>query len=311
MTVGDTHTNPAVSVLVPSYNRKPFLKLAIDSIRQELEEFEPGYEIIAADGGSDDGSVQWLCKQKDIILILQHNHGQWQGKPVVRRNSGYYINLLLKCAKGKYVCWMTDDAIIVPGAILNAYSYFEERLKTGERLGALAFYNNDWPIKKKYLGDITLNGIPIAHYGLFLRQALEEVGYYDEDYYFYSVDDDMSCKLWQKGWKVESYKAFICHCAHANLGARISNTEKALEDKKRFYFKWNGLLFDANEDVRNDWKEVEISDDTNVGRKFAVPYYFSLAQQFLVALARFDRKFLASVKRGLLRYLKTGRWVTQ
>ena len=305
------HANPAVSVLALSYNRKPFLKLAIDSIRKELDEFEPGYEIIVVDGGSNDGSVQWLCKQKDIILILQHNHGQWQGKPVIRRNSGYYINLLLKCAKGEYVCWMTDDAIIVPGAILNAYSYFEERLKTGEKLGALAFYNNDWPIRKKYRGDITLNGIPIAHYGLFLWQALQDVEYLDEDYYFYCADNDLSCKLWQKGWKVESYPSFICHCAHANLRSRISHQEKALEDENRFYSKWSGVLFDANEDVKKDCKDVEISEDTNVRRKFAVPYYFSLAQEFLVALVRFDRKFLASVKRGLLRYLRTGRWVTQ
>lgn len=305
------YTIPAVSVVLGSHNRKPFLKLTIDSIRQELKGFEPGYEIIVADGGSTDGSVQWLCKQKDIILILQHNHGHWEGKPVIRRNSGYYINLLLKRAKGKYVCWMTDDAIIVPGAILNAQAHFEEVLKTSEKLGALAFYNNDWPIKKKYLGDITLNGVPIAHYGLFLRQALGKVGSYDEDYYFYSVDDDMSCKLFQKGWKVESFRSFICHCAHANIAARISNTEKALEDKQRFYSKWNGVLFNSDEDVGYDWKEVEISEDTGIGRRFAVPYFFSLAQVLLVALVRFDRKLLASGKRVLLRYFRTGRWVTQ
>lgn len=219
---------PAISVLVPSYNRKPFLKLAIESIRKELDGFEPGYEIIVVDGGSNDGAVPWLSKQKDIILILQHNHGRWRGKPVARRNSGYYINLLAKCAKGKYVCWMTDDAIIVPGAVRNAYSHFEQQLAVGKRLGALAFYNNDWPLKDAYLGEITLNDIPIAHYGLFLREALEDVGYYDEEYKFYGMDDDMSCKFRVNGWQIESFRSLICHCAYANIGAARKSRTPAL-----------------------------------------------------------------------------------
>jgi GT2 family glycosyltransferase len=201
---------------------------------------------------------------------------------------------------------MTDDAIVVPGAIMHAYCHFEARLKVGEKLGALAFYNNDWPVRKKYVGDITSNGVPIAHYGLFLTQALQDVGYLDEDYYFYSVDDDLSFKLWHKGWKVESHKSFICHCAHANFRSRLLNTEKALEDKKRFYSKWSGVLLDLRQDLKNECKELEISENAKVGRKFLVPYSFSLAQELLLALMRFDKKFLARVKRGVWKYLKTG-----
>ncbi|UCF03833.1 MAG: glycosyltransferase, partial [Deltaproteobacteria bacterium] len=60
-----------VSVVLGSYNRKRFLKAAIQSIRNN--EILVPYEIIVVDGGSTDGSLSWLSKQKDIITILQHN----------------------------------------------------------------------------------------------------------------------------------------------------------------------------------------------------------------------------------------------
>jgi len=305
------HTNPAISVVLGSFNRKPFLKLAIDSIRKELFKFEPGYEIIVVDGGSTDGSIQWLGKQKDILFILQYNHGKWHGKPIIRKNSGYYNNLMYRSAKGKYVCIMTDDAMVVPGAIRNSYYHFEERMNLGEKLGALAFYNNDWPVKKNYVGNKSFKNVPIAHYGLFLREAMQDVEYLDEDYYFYSVDDDFSCKLWRQGWKVEHYPSFIFHCAHANLRKRLTNNEKTLEDWNRFCFKWGGVIFDPNEEVKRNSKEVKINEDKGMGRKFARPYYFSLAKELLVAIMCLDIEFFSSVKRGFKRYLKTGQWFTQ
>lgn len=64
---------PVVNVVLGSYNRKRFLKLTIDSIRKELESCDFSHEIIVVDGGSTDGAIGWLSKQKDIVSIIQHN----------------------------------------------------------------------------------------------------------------------------------------------------------------------------------------------------------------------------------------------
>ncbi len=53
---------PVISVVIGTYNRIKFLKLAINSVRKDLENFS--HEIIVVDGGSTDGSIQWLTKQK-------------------------------------------------------------------------------------------------------------------------------------------------------------------------------------------------------------------------------------------------------
>ena len=56
-----------ISVVLGTYNRLSFLKLTIESIRKELKEF--AYEIFVVDGGSDDGTLEWLLQQKDIVLF--------------------------------------------------------------------------------------------------------------------------------------------------------------------------------------------------------------------------------------------------
>ena len=91
-----------ISVVLGSYNRLNFLQLAIQSVRAQVD--SQLREIIVVDGGSSDGSMEWLLEQKDIITIVQHNRGEWLGKKITRRSWGYFMNLAFKCASAKYVC---------------------------------------------------------------------------------------------------------------------------------------------------------------------------------------------------------------
>ena len=77
---------PMLSVVIGTYNRLNFLKLFIDSLRKEMGDFP--YETIIIDGGSTDETLNWLIEQKDIILILQHNRGEWLGKQIERKSRG-------------------------------------------------------------------------------------------------------------------------------------------------------------------------------------------------------------------------------
>ena len=62
---------PIISIVIGTYNRLNFLKLFLDSLREEMKDFL--YETIIIDGSSTDGTLPWLIEQKDVILILQHN----------------------------------------------------------------------------------------------------------------------------------------------------------------------------------------------------------------------------------------------
>lgn len=240
----NSSTKPALSVVLGSYNRKRFLKLTIASIRDEMENLAQPFEIIVVDGGSSDGTLPWLVKQKDIMAIIQHNHGTWQGKPVEKKSWGYFMNLGFKAAQGKYVCMLSDDCLIVPGAIRHGYNLFEERLHAGEKIGAMAFYWRDVPGPNKYWIGTLFGGKVLVNHGIFLKQALEDVRYIDEDAYrFYCADGDLCLRIYEEGYNIiDSPDSYIEHYAHANMRQRKSNAQSTNEDKKCFLDRWSDIF---------------------------------------------------------------------
>jgi glycosyltransferase involved in cell wall biosynthesis len=66
---------PGISVVIPSFNQSGFLARALDSLsRQEY----PGLEVIVADGGSSDGTVELLKSRADVVTrwVSEPDRGQ-------------------------------------------------------------------------------------------------------------------------------------------------------------------------------------------------------------------------------------------
>src|SRR5262245_59024557 len=135
-----------VSVVLGSYNRKEFLKTAIESIRRNG--ITVTYEIIVIDGGSTDGTLGWLARQKDVITITQHNRSRLEGTP--KRSWGYFMNLGFKCAEGQYIVMISDDSLLVPGAVMNGLQHCQSLRAQGRAIGAVAFYWRNWPEQHDY-----------------------------------------------------------------------------------------------------------------------------------------------------------------
>jgi len=256
--------NNGISIVLGTYNRLAFLKLTIESLRKELEEAQIPSEIIVVDGGSSDGTLKWLIKQKDIITIVQHNRGIWNRKPIVRRSWGYFMNLGFKASQGKYICMVSDDCIIVPGAIKKGYDFFEKKISDGIKLGAVPFYFTlDYPESSDYLVVKIGDKIYLNH-GLYLREAVVDAGYIDEQtYLFYAADADLCYKMISIGYGIEACpEAKIIHFSHINDCVRSTNTT-LYEDSSAFEKKWAHLLsksyYKANENVIK-LKDVVVED---------------------------------------------------
>jgi glycosyltransferase involved in cell wall biosynthesis len=129
--------SPVVSVVIGSYNRSRYLRATLDTVRGELEGIE--HEIIVVDGGSTDDSLKWLVGQKDVITIVQHNRGEWNGRPIERKSWGYFMNLAFRAASGKYICMLSDECLVIPGALVNGLDVFERA--EHETLNWIGFYN--------------------------------------------------------------------------------------------------------------------------------------------------------------------------
>lgn len=267
-----------ISVVLGTYNRYRFLKLTIKSIRKELSGFP--HEIIVVDGGSTDRTLTWLTKQKDIITIVQHNRGKWKGETIERRSWGYFMNLGFRAAEGKYVCMLSDDCLVVPGAIRNGYRLFEDELNTGKKIGAVAFYWRSWPRgeDKRFWVGLTLGNKMFINHGLYLKSTLEEIGYIDEDSYsFYHADGDLCLKMWQKGYSViDCSDSFIEHYSHANFSIRKSNTEKQKVDMENYLYKWKGIFYDDNEQKLGGWITKEFNDPFKTYNQFRYLNLFNI-----------------------------------
>jgi len=235
---------PLVSVVIGSYNRRLFLKAAIKSVRTNGQTFP--YEMIVVDGGSTDGTLRYLQKQKDVITIIQHNHGEFRGKKLERRSWGYFMNLGFKAAQGKYILMISDDSLLVPGAIENGVRMFEELLAEGQKVGGVAFYWRNWPEEQKYKLNRALRRYILVNHGLFLRDALEEVGWIDEDTFkFYCADSDLAVKLSLAGYQIVGCKsALVEHFNHLKTGGGTYH-----EDFQCFLNKWWGAALPPETDT--------------------------------------------------------------
>lgn len=260
------YDKPILSIVLGSYNRLNFLRATLESVRKDVQNIS--HEIIVVDGGSTDGSVHFLAKQKDVITIIQHNRGKWRGKPVERRSWGYFMNLGFKASQGKYILMISDDCLIVPGAVSNGISLFEQRIANGENIGAMAFYWRNWPDQKDYWVGITFGQKMFVNHGLYLRSALETVNWLDEDSYtFYHADGDVSLKLWENNFQViESPDSYIEHFRHSITKIRQSNFEKQQTDWTNYITRWKN----EDENFIGDWITKNHNDEFMTYRQFPI-----------------------------------------
>lgn len=92
---------PFFSIIIPTYNRRGFLAVAIDSV---LRQTFPDFELIIIDDGSEDNSEELCLSFKDdrIRYFSQEHRGV-----SFSRNEG------LRKAKGEYICFLdTDDRFL-------------------------------------------------------------------------------------------------------------------------------------------------------------------------------------------------------
>lgn len=211
-----TPTLNQISIVLGSKNRKNLLKATINSVRENG--FDGEIEIIVIDGGSTDGTCDWLAKQKDILTIIQPNYKiiDKEGVSILKHSWGAFMNIAFKYASSDWTVMVSDDLILANGALQKGYDELTKRQENGEKLGGGAFYFKEYPRHNYYrVGMLPGDNIMVNH-GFFWKPALREINYIDEkNYNFYCADGDLVMRLNLSGWKtIPLENSFANHLVH-------------------------------------------------------------------------------------------------
>ncbi len=173
---------PFFSVILPTYNRAPFLKTTIESVlKQHFEDFE----IILIDDGSTDNTedvVQSLGEQH-ICYIKKAN-----GERGAARNSG------IRKANGKYVTFLDSDDRFYASHLLEAHRFIvAQNYPTVFHQGYEIKNENGRTVRQlKNVKDINrtiLRGNDLSCAGIFVKREFVLENLFNEDRELATLED--------------------------------------------------------------------------------------------------------------------------
>lgn len=220
-------TKADLSIIIVGYNTKTVLSDCLRSIQKSKKD-GCDWEVIVVDNASSDDSVKML-----------KNHFSWVKVIANKKNLGFAKanNIGVKEAKGRRVLFLNPDTILEDNVLSGTLKYMDEhqdvavvspkvllasgRLDEASHRGfptpwnafchfsglrglfpksqLFAGYTIGWQLDSESPHEV--DSVVGAFY-LVRREAGEQIGWWDEDYFWYGDELDFSYRLKQIGWKI-------------------------------------------------------------------------------------------------------------
>jgi len=122
---------PLISIITPVFNGADYIDLLIQSVlNQGFTDWE---HIVIDDGSNDNGAT--------TAVLKRYSHLRWWS----RENKGQYatMNEGLRTARGKWVCFISADDLMAPGALLAVAEYAHKAQKCEVIYGKTLFIRED------------------------------------------------------------------------------------------------------------------------------------------------------------------------
>ena len=246
-----------ISIIIVNWNTKDLLLECLASIYNTVNKIT--FEVWLVDNASADGSVEVAKNRYPEIHVIQNE-----------RNLGFAAanNLAFKQMKGNYALLLNTDATLMDSAAEELFNFMEDSPKVGMACGQLLntdgskqnsvanypsllsllcnetflriMLPNKFPSKrKKYSSPVEVDSC-IGACMIVRKEAMDEVGTFDEGYFFYLEETDWAYRMKQAGWGV--FFVPSARIFHAQ-GKSVGNTanKKIMFYRSRYYFfkKWH------------------------------------------------------------------------
>ena len=226
-----------VAAVVVTYNALPWLEQCLESVR--------GVETVVVDHGSTDGTLELVrARFPDVELVEQENRGLAFGwNTGVERTSGRYVLLLNSDA------WLDAGALDALVALAEARADAAVvgprlRFPDGRLQRSVRGFPTLWRLATEYLflrklaprsrllNAFYAGGFDHGHARevewvmaacfLVRREATDEVGLFDEDFFMFSEETDWLYRFHLAGWHVWFVPdAEVVHVGGATHGGRM------------------------------------------------------------------------------------------
>lgn len=238
-----------ISIVIPNYNGEKYLKDCIDAIRIQTG---IAYEILLIDNASTDSDYEWIKLEENIVFIkLDENYGFSKA-----------VNEGIKRAKGEYVLLLNNDTVIYPEflSVLRACMIKDENI-FGISSKMINYHKphliDDAGDSYTLLGwtDKRGDGQAIERYdepcevfsacagaALYRKKVFDEIGYFDENFFAYMEDVDISYRARVYGYRnVYCPEAKVLHIGSATSGSRYNAFKIKLAARNNIYVPYKNM----------------------------------------------------------------------
>lgn len=230
---------PLASVIIVNHNGIDFVDTCLCSV---LKSDYENLEVIFVDNASTDGSLQYVNNAFGNDQRLKFVENSSSFGPAVGRNRGSRI------ANGKYLIFLDNDTKVTPNWITELVGVLEKDVSIGAaQAKLLRMDTNLYDCAGDYLGplgfliersrgredkgqlDFTADILSAKSAASIIRKELfDRIGRFDEDFYMYLEETDLSWRVWLAGYRV----VFI---PNSNVYHAFATPEKSFS---RYYSKY-------------------------------------------------------------------------
>ena len=179
-----------VSVVIPTYNRRPILEKCLLALEQQQTSGTPveRFEVVVVDDGSTDGTPTWLRQNMDRfahVRLIEQVHGG----PAEGRNRG------VEHARGDVIVFIDSDLVVTPVFLAkHAEALQQSWSRTGDRLcftygAVINTANFEEPTKERHkLRDLSWAYFATGNVAID-RSILQRSGLFDTGFRLYGWED--------------------------------------------------------------------------------------------------------------------------
>lgn len=199
-----------VSIIIVNFNGERYLKRCLTSV---LAQTYPNFEVILVDNGSTDGSVVLVREQFPSVQIIEAGENLGFAKA---------NNVGIQATDARYVATLNNDTWVELDWLAQLISVMESDPRIGTCASKMLFAHqpeiiNSAGVNVDPVGIAwdRLGGVPetqdvrepidvfaaCAGAALYRRAVLEDVGLFDEDFFIYLEDVDLSWRSQLMSWR--------------------------------------------------------------------------------------------------------------